>query len=353
MPMPEGAALNQGFSPILTNFALNFIPKLTQFIAKQVFPNVPVASPSGLYNIWKQGDFYRRSMKKLGNYEAPPVGGFSTSSGTFTVGKYGISTAYTAQDLAEARRGGTSDQMLINAKTQYVTIQSVLELEIQTATLVQTSGNWTTTRAGVTSAPSGSQFIQWDQAASQPIDDIIAYIEVMRLLTGFAPNTLVIPIQVMNVLRRNAQVISRITYGGTMAQPTQISLQVLKDLFGVDNILVPEGVYNTAAEGQTDALTYIWNKNVWLGYVAASPSMETPSAGYHFSWMGDTTLGLPAGMGSGAGPNDFGSVMNPEGMFIRYYQMLRPNAQFIDSELFTTPNVVGADLGMTLTAAVA
>jgi len=353
MPMPEGAALNQGFSPILTSFALNYIPKLTQFIAKSIFPNVPVASPSGAFNIWKQGDFYRRTMKKLGNYEASPIGGFSTGKGTYTVGKYGIATMYTAQDLAEARRGGTSDQFLINAKTQYVTTQGVLELELQTASLVQTSGNWTTTRAGVTSSPSGSQFIQWDQAASQPIDDIIAYIEILRLLTGFKPNTMILPIQVMNMLRKNPQIISRITYGGTMAEPTQISMQVLKDLFLIDNILVPEGVYNTAAEGQTDALTYIWGKTVWLGYVASAPSMTEPSAGYHYSWVGDTTQGLPQGVAAGVGPADFGSIMSPEGLFIRYYQQNRPNAQFIESELFTTPNVVGADLGMTLTAVIA
>ena len=271
MPMPEGGSLNQGYSPILTSFAVNYIPKLTQFIAKQVFPNVPVASPTGAYNIWKQGDFYRRSMKKLGNYESAPIAGFSTGKGSFTVGKYGIASPYTAQDLADARRGGTSDQFFINAKTQFVTFQGVLELEMQTATLVQTSGNWTTTRAGVTSAPSNSQFIQWDQAASQPIDDIIAYKELMRLLSGFAPNTMVLPIQVMNALRKNAQLISRITYGGTMAEPTQISMQVLKDLFQIDNILVPAAVYNTAAEGQTDSLNYIWGKTVWLGYVTSTP----------------------------------------------------------------------------------
>lgn len=353
MPMPEGSQLNQSISPMLTNIALDFIPKMDMFVAKQVFPNVPVASAIGIYNIWKQGDFFRRTMKKLGNAEGAPRGGFSTGSNTYAVGKYGLGTTYTAMDLANARRGGSSDQKLINAKTYYVTFQAMLELEMQTASLIQTAGNWSVSVAGVASGPVvGTSFIAWDQAAATPVDDIIYLKNVMRLATGYEPNTMIIPYVVWLKLRSNLQLISRIVYGGTMDRPTQITLNQLKALFEIDNIIIPKGVYNSAAEGQTDVLTDIWGKQVWLGYVTDAPSNDTPSAGYHFSWVGDTTVGLPAGVSPGQGPNSFGSVTSPEGIFIRTYLENHPSQQVIESELWTTPNVVSSALGILMTAVI-
>lgn len=346
MPMPEGAQLNQNVSPMLTNIALSFIPDLTDMVAKQVFPNVPTASPSGTYNIWKNGDFLRRSMKKLGNYEAPPIGGFSTGKGTFAVSHYGEATVYTNQDLAEARRGGMADQQLINAKVKYVTTQAVLELELQTAALVQTAGNWTFAPTSVQSNPvAGTSYIAWDQAASTPIDDVAAWSELMRLATGFAPNKLVIPQPVWLALRKNQQLLSRIIYDGQQNKPAQVQLDQLRQLFQIDNIVIAKAVYNTAPEGQVDAFAYIWSKHVWLGYVAAVPSTTEPSAGYHFSWTGDVTVGLPAGVPSGAGPQSLGSVLSPEGIFIRTFHENRPDAQFVESDLWTTPNVTAASLG--------
>lgn len=354
MPMPEGSQLNQSVSPMLTNIASNFIPKLDQYVAKQIFPNVPVASPSGTYNIWKQGDFLRRSMKKLANAEAAPVGGFSTGKGTFAVGRYGLATNYTSQDLAEARRGGTSDQFLINNKTRYVTTQAVLELEMQTATLVTTSANWSLNVSGVTANPvAGTSFLQWDQATSQPIDDVLDLKERMRLATGFVPNKMIIPQLVWIKLRKNQQLLSRIIYDGRQNAPANVTLDQLRALFEIDTIIIAGGVYNTANEGATDAFDYIWGKYVWLGYVTATPSMDEPSAGYHFSWVGDTTDGLPQGVPAGQGPNTFGSVLSPEGIFIKHYHTDRPDAMWVESELFTTPNVVAASLGTLMSSVIA
>lgn len=354
MPMPEGSQLNQNVSPMLTNVASNFIPKLGQFIARQIFPNVPTASPIGTYNIWLQDDFLRRTMKKLANAEASPVGGFATGKGSFSVEHYGLATNYTAIDLANARRGGTSDATLINNKTKYVTIQAVLELEMQTATLVTTAGNWDLSVTGTTGAPvAGTSFIQWDQLTATPIDDVIDLTERMRLASGFAPNKMVIPRKVWIALRKCPQLLGRIIYDGQQTKPAQVTLQQLQQLFEIDNIIIASSVVNLAAEGAAKNIDYIWGKYVWLGYVTDTPSADEPSAGYHFSWNGDTTTGLPQGVAAGAGPQPFGSVLSPEGIFIRHYHTDRPDAMWVDSDLFTTPNVVASSLGTLMSAVIA
>lgn len=361
MPQPEGVQLTNSISPMLTNIALGFLPKLAAptdqggmgFIAKQVFPNVPVAAPAGQYYIWKRGDFLRRQMKKLANYEAAPIIGFATGKGSYSVDKFGIATLYTAQDLANARVGGATSASFINAKNLLVTTTSLLELEMQTADVIQTAANWTFQITGVSSGPGANQILQWDQSASDPVADVDALRERMRLGSGYAPNTMILPIQVFNALRKNVNLIDRIKYGGTMDRPTEVTLQQMKALFRL-NILIPEGVYNTAKEGAADAFDYIYGKKVWIGFVAPMPSSETPSAGYHFSWNGDVSAGLPAGLDpSGDGPQAFGSVRSSEGLFIRTYTENRPQGRFIESELFTTPNVVAADLGCLISAVIA
>lgn len=361
MPMPEGSQLNRGFSPILTSMAQSFIPSfgpkpngMGGFIGRLVFPNVPVGAPRGSYNVWTRGDFLRLEAKKLANAEPAPIGGFSTTSQTFSTDNYGIASNWTARDLADARSGGISDAQLIRAKTKYVTGQAILRIEVDTATLIQTAGNWTRTWGGVSSGPTGRQFVAWDQAAAVPVDDIIAISQDMDDTAGFRPNTMVIPRPVYNQLRKNASLIDRIKYGGTMERPTQITLAQMKALFEIDNIWVPDAQYNSAAEGLTPSYTKIWNNNVWVGYVADSINNQgdatEPSAGYQFTWTGDVGDGLPGGY-TGEGPASFGA-QNQDGIFIREYETKRPAARYVEAELWSTPNVTAADAGITLTSVI-
>lgn len=353
MPQPEGAQLNFGYSPILTTVGLSYLPKLDQFAARKIFPVIPTAVSEGTYNVWTAGDFLRRNGKKIANYEAVPLGGFSTTQQTFSVHNWGVGTPWTNRDLANARRGGMTDQAFKNAKVRWVVTQGLLELEFRVKDLIQTTANWSTTVAGIASNPVvGTSFLYWDNAASTPVDDIDNYKRRMRLATGFVPNTLVIPELVLMALKRNPQVISRVTpgfYGAGKAVPVQVSVEQLKILFDIPNIITPLSTYNSAGEGLTPVLTDIWSNTVWLGYVTQNPGPEEATAGYMFSWTGDTSVGLPAGMQGGAGPNNLGSVMNNEGLFMREY-IDQPRASVvIEGMLWTSPNIVGAPLGMTFT----
>lgn len=352
MPQPEGAALHHNFNPILTSLAQGLLRGLTsQFIARQIFPNLPVAIPNGMYTKWNRGDFMRRTAKKLANMEPVPLGGFGTGEGSFKVDTYGLGTNWTAKDLANARAAGTSEADFIGAKNLYVVRGCLLELEIQTAALVQTAANWGTAWTGVNSGPTANQFIKWSQGASDPVDNMDQSKKVFRDTIGFDPNTLVMSEDIYFALRKNANLIDRIKYGGTMDRPTQVTMDQIKMLFEMDRIFVPTSRYNTAKEGAADAFSPVWNNVMWLGYTTDTPSPDQPSAGYHFSWTGDTANGLPRGVAdeTGAGPQAWDAVRNDEGIFIRRFRENRPNAEFLEGELFTTPQVVAKDLGMTWT----
>lgn len=351
MPMPEGAQLNFGYNPLLTNIGLNLLPKLDQYIGRKIFRSIPVASPVGTYNQWDADDFLRRQGKEIANYEAVPLGGFTTSQKTFSAKNWGVGTPYTNVDLANARRGGMSDQQFRNNKARWVTTQGVIEQEFRIRDFVQTAANWTLTLAGVTSAPDGTTtFLGWDQASATPVDDVKLWKRRMRLLSGREPNTAIIPESIMLALYKNAQILDRVkTAHFGDGKPFDVEKKHVEALLGL-TIYEPKGVYNSAKEGQTKNFQDIWNQDiVWIGYVNDNPSFDDPSCGYLFNWTGSTTDGLPPGIAAGQGPAMMGAVENDEGLFIREYPDMARGAMVIEGMLWASPNVVCADMGMTLT----
>jgi hypothetical protein len=51
-------------------------------------------------------------------------------------------------------------------------------------------------------------------------------------------------------------------------------------LFGVEQVLVGDAVYNTADEGQTAVMGYVWGKHALLAYVPGRPGIKQMALGY-------------------------------------------------------------------------
>lgn len=62
-----------------------------------------------------------------------------------------------------------------------------------------------------------------------------------------------------------------------------VTPQMLAALFNLDRVLIGAGVYDTSDEPAATAETFIWGKNMWIGYVSPRPAIENPSAGYVFT----------------------------------------------------------------------
>lgn len=121
---------------------------------------------------------------------------------------------------------------------------------------------------------------QWsDPTASTPLADVQRAKTQLRSI-GVVPNTLVIPADVYDALYLHEDIIERIKYTATGL----VTQDVLKALFQVDNVFVPQSVYNSANAGQDASLTDLWTDFVWLGYVAPRPGMRTLSFGFTFEY---------------------------------------------------------------------
>lgn len=353
MPQPE-----MGFAPnpLLTSVGLNKLNAIEGFASQGLLPVVPSAAPSGTYNEWTTQDFLRRNGKEIANYEAVPLGGFATTTRNFTVKNWGVGTPWTNSDLAQAATRGITNQAFKNAKARWVTTQGVLEMEWRIRDLFQTTANWSTTVAGVTSgAVFGTSFIQWDQAAATPVDDILAYKRRVRIASGgFEPNVLIMPEPILLALKKNAQLIARATpkfYGGVA--PMEVSEGDIEKLFGL-RLFIPKGVYNAAGEGLAANFQDIWTgTTMWMGYLSDTFTEEQPTAAAVINWTGGTLNGLPAGMSPSVGPQMMGAVENDQGLFIREYPDLPRGAMIIEGMLWRQPVIIMAEAGMTFTATTA
>ena len=65
-----------------------------------------------------------------------------------------------------------------------------------------------------------------------------------------------------------------------------VTADLLAELFGVDKVIVPKAVVNSASKGASNAVARVVTNKVWLGYAAPEPSLMTPTAAYIFAWTG-------------------------------------------------------------------
>jgi hypothetical protein len=102
---------------------------------------------------------------------------------------------------------------------------------------------------------------------------------------GMHANGLVIVRQVYDALQTHPEFLDRVNRGQTSG-PAKVTTQLMADLFGVNEVLVANAVYNSAAEGATVSNSFIVGKQALLYYRTDNPTIEEATAGYTFNWTG-------------------------------------------------------------------
>lgn len=263
----------------LTNISLAYIQSAGAFIADKVFPNVPVQIQGGKYWRYTQDDWFRIDAKPRGPASESAGGGWRVDTASYFAEVYAIH-----KDVDDQSRANAVMFNLDRDAARYTAQQLLLQRETKWAGAYFTTGVWGTDLTGVAAAPGASQFLQWDQAAATPIQDIDTYATNMALKIGLRPNVLVLGPQAFASIKNNATIIERIKY----TQRGIITEDLLAAMFGVDRVLVPQAIQNTANELATASYSFVYGKSALLAYAAPNPGLEVVSGGYIFSWQGYT-----------------------------------------------------------------
>lgn len=262
----------------LTNISIAFVQDQSQYIFSKVFPVIPVDHQSNKYWVWPKNEWLRDEAKKRADASESAGSGFTVSQDSYFCHVWAFHKDLGSQVRANAD-GGLN---LERAATQFVTSRLLLRQEIQWATDFFTTGIWGTDYTGVAAAPAGNQFLQFNDAASDPFQEFERVREGIVSVTGFEPNTMVMGRQVWKYLKNHPDYVDRIK----STQGSKFTLEAFKDFVEMDNVYVAKAIKATNNEGATAAYSFVHGKAIWIGYVAPNPGPMVPSAGYTFSWTG-------------------------------------------------------------------
>jgi hypothetical protein len=266
--MPQPTSTQVHVDRVLTNISIAYAQNQNNFIATKVFPIVPVEHQSDVYYTFTKNDWFRDEAKPRADGDQSAGGGFGLSTEQYLAEV----NAYHSDVGPQARANQDDGLNLDRAAAEFVTRKLLLRQEIQWASDVFATGIW-----GTDATPS----TLWSSDSSDPISDIETGKETILTNTGFEPNTLVLGYQVFRRLRNHPDLIDRVKYTGV---GRQLNEMMLAQLFDVERVMVAKAIKTTNLEGETAGYALVHGKHAWLGYVAPSPNLLTPSAGYTFSW---------------------------------------------------------------------
>ena len=267
----------------LTNISVAFVQRTDHFVASTVFPVIPSQHQSDTWWSYDRGEWNRGEMKDRGAAtESEGAGWTVTEESPFYCRLKALH-----HDIDDQRRRNADTVFNLDREaTIFVTQQYLIEREVRWATNFFAGGVWTNDWDGVSAAPGANQVLQWNDAASNPIEDVRNAKRIVLESTGFEPNTLVLGKAVYDKLVDHPDIIDRLKYGQTGPNPAMANREKLAQLFEVDRIIVSKAIRNTAKKGQANSHSFVLGKKALLCYVPPEPGLYTPAAGYTFAWTG-------------------------------------------------------------------
>jgi hypothetical protein len=326
MPLPTTSSLN--FNRLLTDYAVAYGQDIAKdYVADRVATVKRVSKQSANYGVWSKADFFRSTMQPRAAGSHSAGGGFRLdTTNTYSCKRYALNVPITDEDMVN------SDLDLGKAKTRYLSMQAKLKRDLILGTGVFATGLWTsnTEQTGVSSAPSANQFLQWNDEASTPILDIQNQQSVIEASTGLRANKAVCNAKVLRALRRHPDLLDLTKYTSAGLVP----MQALLDTLELDEIIVGRAVQNTAADGQTAALSRVFGNHFLLLHQEPSPTDMAPTAVTSFVW------------------SEFDNVTESGVPIFTWYDPAR-KSDIYEAEMHFDVKITANDLGVMMLSAVA
>lgn len=254
--------------PVLSNVSKAYSNEM--YIADMLFPSVQVGKETGKYYQYDKAKFRRNATKRAAGAKANEVE-YGLSTASFQTEDHALKekTPWEIIDQADAALNPEMDA------AENVTEQLLIDKEVALATSMAAT-------ATITQNVTLSGTDQWsDYTNSDPIGDVQTGMQTVQQAIGRKPNTLVLGKQTFDQLVEHPAIVEKIKYTnlGTATE------ELLARLFNVEKVIVGEAIYNTAVEGATDSLSYIWGKHAWLVFVAPRVTLRTITLGFTFKYQ--------------------------------------------------------------------
>jgi len=262
----------------LTNVSVDFSNN-GNYIAEQVAPLVPVLKQSDFYFVFSKEKLRRFNTTIAPGADFPRIDLNMDKRGYFFENGHGLEYPIPDQLRSNADPATQLDVQATKTLTEDILID-------QEYNLAQVALNTTTLSNAGASGTTLSTTAQWsDFINSDPIPVIdAAKVTVANNIARY-PNAMAINDVVYLKLRNHPKVIDRFKYTSNGVR-TPLSQDELRQALGLDYLFVGTARYNSAPEGEADALTSIWPNNAYLFYRPTNPGLMEPAFMYTFLWTG-------------------------------------------------------------------
>lgn len=249
--------------PALSQVSIAY--KNDEYIAEMLFPVARVSKSVGKYYIYDKSSLRRNKTDRAIGAKANEVEyGLSTDSYSTKDHALKEPVPFEIMEQADAALNPEVDA------TESVTEMLLIDKEVALATSMQST-------ATITQNVTLSGTDQWsDFDNSDPFDDIRTAITTVQKAIGRRQNTLVLGQQTFDKLADHPDLVDRVKY----TSKDSLTAEMIAKIFNLKQCIIGSAVYNTANEGQTDSLDFIWGKHAWVCYIPETVKLKQVAFGF-------------------------------------------------------------------------
>jgi hypothetical protein len=246
---------------VLSQISIQY--KNNEYIADQIFPKLAVKKSSDKYFVFSR-DFKLQETRRAAGGKAREYD-FDLSTASYVMAKNALKT-YISDDEVDNYDLGT----LKADATEILTDKLNARKEKDAVELLDATGTWSLQH---------SLAVAWstNSTTSDPVPSVNTALATLVSYSGQKPNFMVLPFKAELALKNHVSVLDRVKYTSK-----EVTSEILKGLFGIEQIVVPTAVYDTTAPGVAESMSYLFDAFAFIGYKAPRPSPRSVSFGYMF-----------------------------------------------------------------------
>lgn len=259
MPLKSNLHVNQ----LLSNVSVQY--KNEEYIAGKLFPQIPVVKDTDLYRV------YDRNFKVPESKRAPKAVanefGFDFSTSSYALEQHALKD-YVGVDEEENNDQGS----LQVDTTESLTDAIYRRMELSMAAL------FTTTQWSLNVSLAAAAAFTANTTVSDPVPIFDTGATTVIANSGKTPNFGFIPRPEFVAIKNHISVLDRVKYTSS-----EVSVEMIKALVGLQELHIPTAMQDTAAEGIAPSMSSFFAAKCFLGWKpAGGGGIKTPSCGYMF-----------------------------------------------------------------------
>jgi hypothetical protein len=246
---------------ILTEVSVQY--KNNDYIADSIFPKINVKKLSDKYFVFDREFTIPETTRAIGGVAREFDFGLSTNG--YVLQKHSL------KDIVSDDEIDNYDIATLEADTTEILTDKIkLRKEKIASDMVNATGTWSL---------QVSLAVAWttNSTTSSPFPIINTALAAIPGYGSPKPNFMIMPYKAYLGLKDHVSVLDKIKYTSS-----DFTVEMLQGLFDIEKIVIPMAVYNTAAPGVTESMSYIWDTFAFIGYKAPRPAPKSVSWAYMF-----------------------------------------------------------------------